>query len=93
MRHGPHSHPCKRCGVRVECCGDVEQNYDGFPEWICREYHNLQTGSIEDLLCEACEDAIQQENAEPPEPDGEDFRGGEAAAFQQEQMEQARRLK
>ncbi len=38
--------------------------------------------------CAHCED-----NYEPPEPDGEDFRGGEAAAFREEQQDAARRLK
>lgn len=92
MRHGPHSHPCKRCGVRVECCGDIEQNFDGFPEWICREYHNLQTGSIEDLLCEDCTELVDAENREPPEPDGEDmFRDYQAE--ERDRMEEARKLK
>ena len=38
--------------------------------------------------CASCED-----NYDPPEPDGEDFRGGEAAAFQSEQMAGWQRLK
>jgi hypothetical protein len=42
-------------------------------------------------LCEGCKG--KRDNYEPPEPDGEAFRGGEAAAYQAEQMERARRLK
>jgi hypothetical protein len=30
-------------------------------------------------VCEAC--WVRRDNLEPPDPDGEDFRGGEAAAF------------
>jgi hypothetical protein len=124
MRTKPHSHPCAFCKARTECCGDVEQNYDGWPEWICREFH----GENREFLCEDCEelrlascaDCLEREgedvqatkrwtydktillcedcfktrdNYEPPDPDGEAFRGGEAAAFQAEQMEAARRLK
>ena len=33
------------------------------------------------------------EDCEPPEPDGEAFRGGEAAAYEAEQMHAAQRLK
>jgi len=52
MRTRPHAHRCDVCGVKTECCGDVEQNYDGIPEWICREYHNDARG---EFLCETCE--------------------------------------
>lgn len=33
------------------------------------------------------------EDCEPPEPDGEAFRGGEAAAYEREQMAKWQRLK
>lgn len=42
-------------------------------------------------VCGEC--YIRRDNYEPPEPDGEAFRGNEAAAYQAEQMEKARRLK
>jgi hypothetical protein len=42
-------------------------------------------------VCDECYDWY--DNYEPPEPDGECFRGHEAAGYQAEQMEQARRLK
>jgi hypothetical protein len=125
MRHdGPHSHPCAACRNPVECDGELEQNYDGWPEVICPAYHQTN-GTIADLFCEKCacecgEPATQffdegeqyarytgeprhtpvcaacftrKDNEEHPEPDGEAFRGGEAAAYEREQMEQARRLK
>lgn len=53
MRIRPHHHPCARCGIKVECCGDLEQNYDGWPEWTCREYHH-ESGFTADFLCEDC---------------------------------------
>ncbi len=49
-RNTPHHHPCGHCQARTECCGDIEQNYDGFPPFICREYQ--QYGA--DFLCEDC---------------------------------------
>lgn len=39
------------------------------------------------------EEADELEEREPPEMDGEAFRGGEAAAWECEQQERARRLK
>ncbi len=60
MRTRPHGHPCANCGIRVECCGDVEQNYDGIPEWICREYHSENR---DDFLCEDCEELPEDDLA------------------------------
>ena len=42
-------------------------------------------------VCEAC--WTRRDNREPPEPDGEAFRGGESAAYLAEQQDRARRLK
>jgi hypothetical protein len=42
-------------------------------------------------LCDA--HFSERDNHEPPEPDGEAFRGGEAAAYQAEQMAAWQRLK
>ena len=54
MRCPVHHHPCQRCGAKTECGGVFEQNYDGIPEVICREFH-LDWGTINpDFLCEAC---------------------------------------
>jgi len=53
MKARPHSHPCASCKEPVECCGDIEQNYDGWPEFICVEYH-LYGGAGLDVFCDAC---------------------------------------
>ena len=125
MRVRPHHHPCAFCQVKTECGGTFEQNYDGWPEVVCVEYHVENRG---DFLCEDCaalryatcadcftrdEEQVQattrwthdatillcadcfkaRDNYEPPDADGEAFRGGEAAAYQAEQLEAARRLK
>lgn len=55
MRIGPHSHPCQQCHVKTECCGTVEQNYDGWPEWVCMEF---DMGNHHDFLCESCHDLL-----------------------------------
>ena len=50
----------------TECCGDVEQNYDGWPEWICREYHTEASAVFrhqDDFLCERCDEIREQEAA------------------------------
>lgn len=46
----PHTHPCRRCGERFECSGTWKQNYDGFPEVICEDFHEREYS-----LCGACE--------------------------------------
>ena len=62
MRARPHQHPCHRCQAPVECCGDIEQNYDGWPEFICREYHG-PLGSINaDFMCDACAEFGDEED-------------------------------
>lgn len=54
MRVKPHSHPCQSCGVKTECGGTWEENYDGEPAVICPEFH-LAGGEVNgDFLCEAC---------------------------------------
>ena len=55
MRVKPHSHPCQRCGVKTECGGTWEENYDGIPPVICPEFH-LTGGELNpDFICEACD--------------------------------------
>lgn len=54
MRIGPHHHPCQRCGAKTECCGDIEQNYDGAPEWTCVEFHEANGGINIDFICPSC---------------------------------------
>lgn len=87
-RDGPHHHPCARCLVETECSGDLERNHDGWPEVVCPDYDMRNHG---DFYCEDCRAFI--DNFDPPDDDGEAFRGGEAAAYAWEQQLEARRLK
>lgn len=50
-----HTHPCRDCETPVECPGEWEQNVDGIPEVICREYHEEGGGTNYDFVCDACE--------------------------------------
>jgi hypothetical protein len=64
----------------------------------CGHTAEQHTGTSGEDDCDACFDQgkvviCDRFRDEPPEPDGEDFRGGEAAAYQRERMEEARRLK
>lgn len=53
-RYQLHHHACQDCGAKTECGGQIEQNYDGSPEWICGEFH-LPGGDINgDFICEGC---------------------------------------
>ena len=67
----PHHHPCLDCGAKTECPGDWEENYDGFPEVICPEYH--QGGFINsDFVCDACHEqraATPDDDDSTPSPD------------------------
>ena len=54
----------------------------------CGEH--VDDGCAKDCGCKACRD---RDAAEPPEPDGEAFRGGEAAGYLAEQQAAAMRLK
>lgn len=58
----PHTHPCQNCGEPVDCEGDLEENYDGYPEVVCRAYHVYGGCHI---LCPECD-------AKLPEPQDED---------------------
>ena len=61
----PHHHPCQQCGAKSECPGTWEENYDGTPEVICREFHLLDGGINQDFVCEGCHasalSAVEQE--------------------------------
>jgi len=49
-----HHHPCQTCGKKTECGGNWEQNYDGIPEVICREFH-LEGGVFNHhFICHDC---------------------------------------
>jgi hypothetical protein len=60
MRIGPHAHPCSRCHVKTECCGDIIQNYDGWPEWVCVEFDIDCTPK--GWLCEDCHMALSTDD-------------------------------
>jgi hypothetical protein len=40
--------------VKTECPGTWEENYDGEPPVICREWHVAGGGTNPDFLCDAC---------------------------------------
>lgn len=59
--------------------------------------HLRMTLRLDGALVLACEDCAldleREKDREPPEPDGEAFRGGEAAAYEREQMAEWQKLK
>lgn len=82
---------CEQCQKDIDCidCGErIEINafYIPTPE---DERFWMRASALTGPLCEACK--VKRDNREPSEPDGEVFRGGEAAAFQAEQMERVQR--
>jgi hypothetical protein len=69
MKMRPHQHPCQRCFVLTECCGDIEQNIDGIPEWVCVEF---DTQDHSEFYCDACQDALSTlGNSDQETPDTE----------------------
>jgi uncharacterized Zn finger protein (UPF0148 family) len=60
-------------------------NVTACPDCGCSDFDRGRDGVI---YCVDCDHVIDDSNYEPPEPDGEAFRGGEAAAYSAE--EQAR---
>lgn len=77
----PHHHPCALCHAKTECPGAWEENYDGIPDVICREYHQ-EGGPNPDFTCEACEakrSAICHYCGERPKREGSDYCGPECA--------------
>ncbi len=51
----PHHHPCADCGTKTECPGAWEENFDGFPEVICPEWHLPNGTTNSDFVCEGCQ--------------------------------------
>jgi hypothetical protein len=45
-----HTHPCRDCQTPVECHGDLERNFDGWPEVVCRDFHIHGA----EPLCDSC---------------------------------------
>ena len=81
MEDEQNMHECPRCGYD----GGDEEDLD--PDIYCLKHgKELPIGEY-GVRYGGCEDC------EPPEPDGEDFRGGEAAAYEREQMAKWQRLK
>ena len=66
MKEFPHTHPCHWCGKPVDCDGDLEHNYDGEPDVVCRAYH-VYGGDIRHVLCEECDAKVEE-----PEEDEEE---------------------
>lgn len=50
-----HTHPCFKCGTPVECDGEWERNYDGWPESLCSNYHRTPM-SYTECVCEDCQE-------------------------------------
>lgn len=86
---------CRVCGHNVP--------RSGYPRYYCcnGDMCGCGGGTLPDNVCSSSclenEDSLVPlevlEDDEPPEPDGECFRGGEAAAYEAEQMAQWQRLK
>lgn len=73
-------------------CTEWGEDRHAVARWDNREVHYYLPHEPEWLdLC--AEHFSKRDNYEPPDPDGEAFRGGEAAAFAAEQMAAAQRLK
>lgn len=54
MRTAPHHHPCQTCGAKTECGGTWEQNYDGYPDVTCPEFHVVGGLLNPDFTCPDC---------------------------------------
>jgi hypothetical protein len=54
-RVAPHHHACQDCGVKTECPGTWEENYDGSPEVICPEFHQAGGFINPDFICDGCD--------------------------------------
>ena len=46
MRVRPHYHPCVECGTKVECSGEWEANYDGWPDPVCPEWQQCRNAPV-----------------------------------------------
>lgn len=80
---GGHAPDCAlvklRMRPRIDCAGPCQR--DDAPQATAEEFRRID-------YCADCE-----ESYESPDPDGEDFRGGEAAAFMAAQMADWQKLK
>jgi len=62
-----HHHPCQSCQVKLECGGTWTENYDGFPDVICPEFHRPGGTINQDFLCEECQ--LKAEASAPAQED------------------------
>jgi len=58
MRHPIHTHRCQHCGEPFECGGELERNYDGWPEVVCQAFHVYRFVT----LCDACTEREARED-------------------------------
>ncbi len=77
--------PCGQASC-ADCGEPATMDWDEGPDYAFWTSEPRRTP-----ICDDCWE--KRDNREPPEPDGEAFRGGEAAAYQAEQMAAAQRLK
>lgn len=55
MKIRPHTHVCEKCQTKFSCDGDLEENYDGWPEVVCAIFHVW--GQTD---CEDCRERLRQ---------------------------------
>jgi hypothetical protein len=72
-------------------CGESIQETETAFYWETSEDEQfwINAPKTEGPVCEAC--WTVRDNREPPEPDGEAFRGGEAAAYERDEMARIQR--
>lgn len=89
---------CQACGFDSASCQCSDRDcWCGEPSVAQfdhgRDYAFWTRQPQREPMCQECFDRATSRAENPPEPDGEAFRGGEAAAYQAELLEAARRLK
>lgn len=74
----------------IDCGEDILQTETAF-FWETSEDEQfwMHAPKTEGPVCEAC--WVKRDNREPGDPDGEAFRGGEAAAFQRDELARIQR--
>jgi hypothetical protein len=45
-----HEHPCDVCRLPFDCDGELERNYDGWPEVICVSFHERHSRTCGNCL-------------------------------------------
>jgi hypothetical protein len=49
-----HSHTCSRCQRSFGCAGELIRNWDGYPEVICRLFHEDGESRPQFRQCDDC---------------------------------------